>query len=108
MLHIHMLMVRRLVKNYIDNLFTNYDYIMLPTTPHPAFKFGANEDPIAMYLEDIFCMHASLAGVPAVSVPIQKNKEGLPLGAQIIGKAFSEPQLLDFSTEIKELGNNLV
>ncbi|MGB0432074.1 MAG: amidase family protein, partial [Bacteroidia bacterium] len=99
---------RRLVKNYTDKLFAKYDYIMLPTTPHPAFEFGANEDPIAMYLEDIFCMQASLAGVPAVSVPIQPNKEGLPLAAQIISNSFTEPQMLNFAKTVMDLGKKLV
>ncbi|MFY0675058.1 MAG: Asp-tRNA(Asn)/Glu-tRNA(Gln) amidotransferase subunit GatA [Bacteroidia bacterium] len=100
--------VRRLVKEEMDNLLSKYDFIMLPTSPHPAFKLGANEDPIAMYLEDIFCMQASLAGVPAVSIPIQPNAEGLPLGAQIISKAFSEPNLLDFSNSVLRAGENLI
>lgn len=100
--------VRRLVKNHMDELFVKYDFVMLPTTPHAAFQFGANEDPIAMYLEDIFCMQASLAGIPAVSVPIQPNEQGLPLGAQIISKAFTEPQMLDFAGKVQEAGAQLI
>lgn len=100
--------VRRLVKDYNDNLLQKFDFIVSPMTPHPAFKFGANADPIAMYLEDIFCMQASLGGLPAVSIPIQANSEGLPLAAQLISKPFSEPQLLDFASRVSELGKNLV
>lgn len=100
--------VRRLVKDYTDKQLSEFDYIMLPSTPHPAFKLGANEDPIAMYLEDIFMMQASLSGVPAISVPIQPHSSGLPLGAQIVSRAFSEPELLDFADHIADLGVDLV
>lgn len=100
--------VRRLVKDYTYKTLAAYDFIMLPTTPHPAFEFGANQDPIAMYLEDIFCMQASLAGVPAISVPIQPSGKNLPLGAQIISSAFSEPKLLRFADEIHKMSENLV
>lgn len=100
--------VRRLVKEHNDKVLSEADFIMLPMTPHEAFKFGANEDPIAMYLEDIFCMQASLGGLPAISVPIQPGTSGMPLGAQIVSKAFTEPQLLDFATEIHGLSQDLL
>lgn len=100
--------VRRLVKEHNDQVLADADFIMLPTTPHEAFKFGANEDPIAMYLEDIFCMQASLGGLPAVSVPMQVADSGMPLGAQIISKAFTEPQLLDFAAQLHVLAQDLL
>lgn len=100
--------VRRLVKEHNDQVLSEADFIMLPTTPHEAFKFGSNEDPIAMYLEDIFCMQASLGGLPAVSVPIQPADSGMPLGAQLISKAFTEPQLLDFGAEVQALAKDLL
>lgn len=100
--------VRRLVKEYTDKQLTEFDYIMLPSTPHPAFKLGANADPIAMYLEDIFMMQASLSGIPAISIPIQPHSSGLPLGAQIVSGAFTEPELLDFADHVCELSVDLV
>ena len=71
------------------------DVILTPTTPTPAFKFGENiDDPIAMYLNDIFTVTANLAGLPAISLPIKYNKDGLPLALQLFGKSFDEQTLL--------------
>lgn len=89
--------VRRLIKNWTDETLEQFDFIISPTTPHPAFKLGAlTKDPIAMYLEDIFTVHANLAGTPAISVPGLKNSEGLPFGIQVLGKSFSEEKLFSF------------
>lgn len=98
---------RRLVKDCTDQMLEQFDFLLLPTAPHPAFALGANPEPIAMYLEDIFCMQASLAGVPAISVPVQPSLSGLPIGAQLIGPAFSEPRLLHFAGQVAQLGKNL-
>ncbi len=90
--------VRRLLKNKVDEILTDYDFILLPSTPDAAFKFGENSnDPIKMYLEDIFTVLANLAGVPAISLPMGKKKDGLPFGIQLMGKEFDEANLLAFS-----------
>lgn len=90
--------VRRILKNKVDELFTAYDFIVLPSTPDAAFKFGENSnDPIKMYLEDIFTVLANLAGVPSISLPLGNKKDGLPFGIQVLSKEFDESNLLAFS-----------
>ncbi len=85
--------VRRLLKNTTDELFSEYDMILSPTTPDVAFKFGENsEDPIKMYLEDIFTVLANLVGIPAISVPMG-DKNGLPFGIQVMANQFEEAQM---------------
>ncbi|ALA51729.1 Asp-tRNA(Asn)/Glu-tRNA(Gln) amidotransferase subunit GatA [Shouchella clausii] len=82
--------VRTLIKKDFDDVFTNYDVIIGPTTPTPAFKIGAKtDDPLTMYANDILTIPVNLAGVPALSLPCG-FKDGLPLGLQIIGKHFDE------------------
>ncbi len=77
--------VRNLIKMDFDNAYKDVDVILTPTTPTPAFKFGENtDDPIAMYLNDIFTVTANLAGLPAISLPIKYNKDGLPLALQLL------------------------
>ncbi len=91
--------VRRLLKNKMDEIFADYDFVIIPTTPDAAFKFGENsKDPIKMYLEDIFTVLANLAGVPAVSLPLGKKKDGLPFGIQLMAKDFDEANMLAFSS----------
>ena len=85
--------VRRLLKETTDNLFQQYDFILSPTTPDVAFKFGENtDDPIKMYLEDIYTVMANLTGIPAISVPMGE-KDGLPFGMQVMADNFHEQQL---------------
>jgi len=91
--------VRTLVKQDFDETFKKVDCLITPTEPHPAFKIGSRLSPLAMYLEDIFVSAVSLAGLPAVSIPcgMIKPKDGdkpLPIGMQIIGKAFDEATIL--------------
>ncbi len=96
--------VRRLIKEKIDHILEDYNFIITPTTPTPAFKIGEEiMDPMVMYLADIFTVGASLAGLPAISVPSGENSEGLPLGIQIIGRRFKEEKLLAFSKCITKL-----
>ncbi|MFD2615674.1 Asp-tRNA(Asn)/Glu-tRNA(Gln) amidotransferase subunit GatA [Paenibacillus gansuensis] len=86
--------VRTLIKQDFDQVFANYDVIIGPTAPTPAFKLGEQvDDPLTMYLNDIVTIPVSLAGVPAVSVPCG-FADGLPVGLQIIGKAFDEATVL--------------
>ncbi|MDB4655375.1 Asp-tRNA(Asn)/Glu-tRNA(Gln) amidotransferase subunit GatA [Flavobacteriales bacterium] len=89
--------VRRLLKQTTDKLFSEYDLILSPTTPDVAFKFGENsDDPIKMYLEDIFTVLANLTGIPAVSVPAGE-KEGMPFGFQIMANKFEEAEMFSFA-----------
>jgi aspartyl-tRNA(Asn)/glutamyl-tRNA(Gln) amidotransferase subunit A len=86
--------VRTLIKQDFDNVFQNFDLIIGPTAPTPAFKIGEQVgDPLTMYLNDICTIPVSLAGVPAISVPCG-FADGLPIGLQIIGKAFDERTVL--------------
>ena len=79
--------VRRLLASDFDQAFANVDAIVTPTTPTPAFKLGEKtDDPLAMYLADIYTVTANLAGIPGISIPCGKSKEGLPIGMQILGK----------------------
>ncbi len=90
--------VRTLIINDFNQAFKQVDIILTPTSPHPAFKIGAqNHDPLSMYLEDVFVTGASLAGLPALSIPAGKIKvanQELPIGAQLIGQRFFEEELL--------------
>ncbi len=87
--------VRSLLARDFDQAFAKVDAIVTPTTPTAAFKLGEKtDDPLAMYLADIYTVTANLAGVPGISVPCGKNKEGLPIGVQILGKHFDEPTVL--------------
>lgn len=99
--------VRRLIKEKMDKILEDFDFIITPTTPTPAFNIGEqNTDPVVMYLADIFTVGASLAGLPAISIPSGKNSEGLPLGLQVIGKRFKETELLAFSNYFNHLNTD--
>ena len=90
--------VRRLIRDKTNDILNKYDFIMLPTAPTPAFTIGEeSDDPVVNYLADIFTVQASLAGIPAISLPAGNNKNGLPLGMQFLGKRFAESDLLNFS-----------
>ena len=90
--------VRRLIKEKTEEILSRFDFILTPTTPTAAFKIGEIvKDPIVMYLEDIFTVQASLAGIPAISLPVGNNAQNLPLGLQLLAPAFAEKELLNFS-----------
>lgn len=90
--------VRALVKRDYVNAFTKCDAILTPTSPSVAFKIGEkSDDPIAMYLSDIYTVSANLAGVPAISVPCGLSAEGLPIGVQLVGNFWSEATLLNLT-----------
>jgi len=92
---------RTLIKRDFENAFNEVDYIISPTTPSTAFTIGEKiEDPLAMYLNDIYTVSANLAGIPAISVPAGFDKNGMPFGLQIIGKKFDEAGLLKMGNEI--------
>lgn len=89
------LQVRGLIKNSFDSAFEKYDMILSPNAPTTAFKIGENSsDPLKMYLGDIYTVSVNLAGLPAVTVPCGFGDNGMPVGLQLIGKAFSEPTLV--------------
>jgi aspartyl-tRNA(Asn)/glutamyl-tRNA(Gln) amidotransferase subunit A len=93
--------VRRLIKEKTDELLQKYDFLILPTAPTTAFKLGENTaNPLAMYLADIFTVQASLAGVPAISIPVGRDANGLSIGLQLVTRSFEEQQLLAFSNYI--------
>ncbi|GAA4350612.1 Asp-tRNA(Asn)/Glu-tRNA(Gln) amidotransferase subunit GatA [Hymenobacter saemangeumensis] len=94
--------VRRLIKEKTDELLRQYDFLILPTTPTTAFKLGEKQDPVSMYLADIFTVQASLAGVPAISVPVGEDAAGLPIGLQVMAGAFREADLLAFAHGLTE------
>ena len=87
--------VRTLIKRDFEKVFETCDAVVTPTSPTPAFKMGERlTDPLTMYLSDIYTISANLAGIPAVSVPCGFTQEGLPVGLQIMGKAFDEATIL--------------
>jgi len=86
--------VRTLVQRDFQKAFERVDVIVAPTTPSAAFKMGEKEDPLSMYLNDVFTIPVNLAGLPGLSVPAGFTKSGLPIGLQVIGKAFDEATLL--------------
>lgn len=95
--------VRRLIKQDFQKAFGGLDLILSPTTPTTAFKIGEKtDDPLAMYLNDIYTTASNLSGNPAVSIPIGKDNLGLPIGLQIIGKDFDESGVLKLGKYIME------
>ena len=98
--------IRQLIKNDFDKAFNDIDAILTPSTPNAAFKIGDKKnDPVSMYLNDIFTVPVNLAGLPAISVPAGYDKNNLPLGLQLIGKAFDEQTLLNLSLAIEKRTN---
>lgn len=96
--------VRRLIKDFTENLLNDFDYIIMPTTPSTAFKFGEHrDDPVAMYLEDLYTVQASVSGVPAISIPNGKDSKGMPIGLQVICNSFKEAELFAFSNYLSAL-----
>jgi len=96
--------VRRLIKEQTQKILQEYDFILCPTAPEPAFPIGKKEkDPVVTYLHDIFTVQASLAGLPAISLPTGNNSKGLPLGLQLLAGGFAEQELLNFSEYFLQL-----
>ena len=95
--------VRRLIKNDFSNVFQKVDAILTPSTPSSAFKIGEkSNDPVSMYLNDIFTVPVNLAGLPGISIPAGLDKKGYPLGLQIIGKSFDEQNILNIAYSMEE------
>jgi aspartyl-tRNA(Asn)/glutamyl-tRNA(Gln) amidotransferase subunit A len=101
--------VRRLIKQDFDNVFEKVDFILTPSTPTTAFALGEKLDPLTMYLNDIFTVPASLAGLPGISLPVGLDKSGLPIGMQLIAKAFDEVGLISTAQVLeKSAGFNFI
>jgi aspartyl-tRNA(Asn)/glutamyl-tRNA(Gln) amidotransferase subunit A len=89
---------RRLIHDKTREILGKYPFILLPTTPRPAFIKGSmGEDPVALYLEDIFTIHANLAGLPAISLPLGTHPNGMPFGTQLLASRLAEKDLLALS-----------
>jgi aspartyl-tRNA(Asn)/glutamyl-tRNA(Gln) amidotransferase subunit A len=97
--------VRTLIKQDFEKAFAKVDVILSPTSPTPPFRLGEkSNDPLAMYLSDIFTITANLAGIPGISVPCGKTPEGLPVGLQFLGRHFDEASLLRVAHAFESAG----
>ena len=96
--------VRRLLKNDFDDAFTKCDLILSPTTPTTAFDIGANvDDPLSMYLQDIYTVSANLAGICGINIPFGMHSDGMPFGVQLQAKAFNEQILFQLGDFIEKI-----
>lgn len=96
--------VRRILTDKVRALFKNYDFILMPTSPTVPFKFGEKTDnPVEMYLADIYTVLANLTGIPAISLPLAEDKNGLPIGVQLLADNFEEGKLLAFSGKMMQI-----
>jgi aspartyl-tRNA(Asn)/glutamyl-tRNA(Gln) amidotransferase subunit A len=99
--------VRRLIEQDFEKAFESVDTLFLPTTARTAFKIGEITNPLEMYMNDIFTIPVNLAGLPAISLPTGKDKKGLPIGMQFVGKWFAEKELLQIAYAFEQaLGGN--
>lgn len=90
--------VRRKVQDETEKILSTYDFILSPVTPSTAFKFGEKtNNPIEMYLADIFTVHANISGHPAIAIPAGIHSNGMPIGVQFLGKNFNENQLFNLA-----------
>ena len=95
--------VRELIRREFEEIFNDVDFLLTPTTPSPAFLLGEKTaDPLAMYLSDIYTVPASLAGIPALSIPLGTTKSGLPIGGQLMTRSHNERSLLQLATQLAE------
>ena len=93
--------VRKLLFDQIQLIFNKFDFILLPKSPSVAFKIGEKmDDPISMYLADIYTVMANLVGIPAISLPLYKHSSGMPFGLQVMSDRFNELSLLRFSNRL--------
>ncbi len=98
--------VRRLIREKTHEILSKYEFVILPTAPTPAFELGEHtQNPMEMYLADLFTVQASVAGVPSISIPNGTDTEGLPVGLQIMAKDFQEDRLLAFSKYLLDQNN---
>ena len=92
--------VRRLIKRKTEEMLSENDILLFPTTPSTAFNIGEIKDPIAMYLQDIFTVHANIVGMPAISIPLGKHSNNMPFGIQLMTKNFEEDLLFSVSKQL--------
>ncbi|MDD2699452.1 MAG: Asp-tRNA(Asn)/Glu-tRNA(Gln) amidotransferase subunit GatA [Arcobacteraceae bacterium] len=97
--------VRHLIKDEFDTIFKECDLILAPVAPTTAPKFGAFASSLEMYLSDIYTISVNLAGLPAISVPVAKDSDGMPIGLQLIGKAFDEQTVFDGAMSLEKSVN---
>jgi aspartyl-tRNA(Asn)/glutamyl-tRNA(Gln) amidotransferase subunit A len=96
--------VRALIKKEFESIFAKYDQILMPTSPTTAFKLGEKlDDPLTMYLSDIYTVPVNIAGLPAISIPCGKDSKVLPIGLQIVGSQWSEEKLLNTAYQFESL-----
>jgi len=96
--------VRQLLSEQTRAIFGKYDAIMMPTVPTPAFKIGEkNDDPIEMFLADIYTVFANLVGIPAISIPLFTHSNGMPFGLQVLTSQHKEVSLLSISERMMQL-----
>jgi aspartyl-tRNA(Asn)/glutamyl-tRNA(Gln) amidotransferase subunit A len=100
--------VRRLLAERTFEIFKDYDFILMPAAPTPAWKIGAKtDDPVAMYLADIFTVQANMVGIPGIALPIGETQEGLPIGLQFMANKWCESDLLAFAKYFMSFKINL-
>jgi aspartyl-tRNA(Asn)/glutamyl-tRNA(Gln) amidotransferase subunit A len=97
--------VRRLVREKTNEILASSDIILMPTTPGVAFEFKSVNDPVQMYLQDIFTVHANISGNPAISLPLGKHSSGLPFGIQLMANHKEEGVLLQTSKLVESIVN---
>ena len=95
--------IRTLIKRDFEVAWNKVDVVLTPATPSPAFAPGEISDPVQMYLNDIFTVTVNMAGLPGIAVPAGISKDGLPLGLQLIGKAFDEETLFTAAAAIEQV-----
>ncbi|PAF48410.1 glutaminyl-tRNA synthase (glutamine-hydrolyzing) subunit A [Helicobacter sp. 12S02634-8] len=95
--------IRQLIKGQYAEIFKDTDMILSPIAPSVAPKFGSMHSPLAMYLSDIYTIGVNLAGLPAISLPVAKSKEGLPIAMQLIGRDFDEQSILDAAYGLEQV-----
>ncbi|MDE3209037.1 MAG: Asp-tRNA(Asn)/Glu-tRNA(Gln) amidotransferase GatCAB subunit A, partial [Pseudomonadota bacterium] len=96
--------LRRLIANDFSNAFKEIDVILGPTSPQPAFNIGErNNDPVSMYLSDIYTIAVNLAGLPGLSLPAGFSGQGRPIGIQLIGNYFNEARLLNIAHRYQQV-----
>jgi len=97
--------VRHLIKDEFNKIFEEADLILSPVAPTVAPKIGSIHDPLEMYKSDMYTIAVNLAGLPAISLPVAKNAEGMPIGLQLIGKAFNEQAVFDGALSLEKAVN---
>ena len=97
--------VRRLVREKTNEILASSDVILMPTTPGVAFAFNSVSDPVQMYLQDIFTVHANISGNPAISLPLGRHSSGLPFGIQLMANHKEEEALLQTSKLVESIVN---